>query len=117
MAKDISISSVDVAVTVLFSHGCAGNEFGHPEWLDFPRVGNGWVFFLFKFYLSPLLSLFSGFVVSVLLRNRESYHHCRRQWNLVDDKMLRYQYLNAFDCAVCIESHLLSLFFFTLVLF
>ena len=19
-----------------------GNEFGHPEWLDFPREGNGW---------------------------------------------------------------------------
>lgn len=45
-----------------------GNEFGHPEWLDFPRVGNS-----------------------------ESYHYARRQWNLVDDDMLKYQFLNNFD--------------------
>lgn len=45
-----------------------GNEFGHPEWLDFPREGNGW-----------------------------SYHHCRRQWSLVDNPDLRYRHLNHFD--------------------
>ncbi|MGB2402526.1 MAG: alpha-amylase family glycosyl hydrolase [Akkermansiaceae bacterium] len=45
-----------------------GNEFGHPEWLDFPREGNDW-----------------------------SYHYCRRQWSLVDNQELRYKYLNAFD--------------------
>ena len=45
-----------------------GNEFGHPEWLDFPREGNDW-----------------------------SYHYCRRQWSLVDNVKLRYQQLNAFD--------------------
>ncbi|MCP5535549.1 MAG: alpha amylase C-terminal domain-containing protein [Akkermansiaceae bacterium] len=45
-----------------------GNEFGHPEWLDFPREGNGW-----------------------------SYHYCRRQWSLVDNPELRYQHLNHFD--------------------
>ncbi|MBR3908849.1 MAG: 1,4-alpha-glucan-branching enzyme, partial [Clostridia bacterium] len=38
-----------------------GNEFGHPEWIDFPREGNGW-----------------------------SYHYCRRQWSLVDNENLRY---------------------------
>ena len=48
-----------------------GNEFGHPEWLDFPREGNGW-----------------------------SYQHCRRQWSLVDDPALKYQHLNAFDRAM-----------------
>lgn len=48
-----------------------GNEFGHPEWLDFPRAGNG-----------------------------ESYHYCRRQFNLVDDPLLRYKYLFAFDAAM-----------------
>ena len=48
-----------------------GNEFGHPEWIDFPREGNGW-----------------------------SYHYCRRQWNLVDDTLLRYGDLNAFDAAM-----------------
>ncbi|OLL22192.1 1,4-alpha-glucan-branching enzyme [Neolecta irregularis DAH-3] len=48
-----------------------GNEFGHPEWLDFPREGNG-----------------------------NSYHYARRQWNLVDDDLLRYKYLNAFDAAM-----------------
>ena len=45
-----------------------GNEFGHPEWIDFPREGNGW-----------------------------SHQYCRRQWNLVDDGLLRYEYLNNFD--------------------
>ena len=45
-----------------------GNEFGHPEWLDFPRPGNGF-----------------------------SYHYARRQFNLVDDPLLRYQYLRNFD--------------------
>ncbi|WP_309490420.1 alpha amylase C-terminal domain-containing protein [Oceaniferula flava] len=45
-----------------------GNEFGHPEWLDFPREGNDW-----------------------------SSHYCRRQWSLVDNPELRYQHLNAFD--------------------
>ena len=45
-----------------------GNEFGHPEWIDFPREGNEW-----------------------------SYKHCRRQWSLVDNPELKYQYLNAFD--------------------
>lgn len=45
-----------------------GNEFGHPEWLDFPRKGND-----------------------------ESYHYARRQFNLVDDQMLRYRCLYTFD--------------------
>ncbi|CAA7391260.1 unnamed protein product [Spirodela intermedia] len=48
-----------------------GNEFGHPEWIDFPREGNGW-----------------------------SYDKCRRQWNLVDTSHLRYKYMNAFDRAM-----------------
>ena len=47
-----------------------GNEFGHPEWMDFPREGNGW-----------------------------SYAHCRRQWDLVDAGHLRYSQLNAWDAA------------------
>jgi len=38
-----------------------GNEFGHPEWIDFPREGNGF-----------------------------SYHYCRRQWFLADDPALKY---------------------------
>ena len=45
-----------------------GNEFGHPEWIDFPREGNGW-----------------------------SYHYCRRQWSLVDNPALRYGELREFD--------------------
>lgn len=48
-----------------------GNEFGHPEWLDFPREGNS-----------------------------ESYQYARRQWNLVDDPTLRYKELNEFDIAM-----------------
>ena len=45
-----------------------GNEFGHPEWIDFPREGNGW-----------------------------SFHYCRRQWSLKNNGMLKYQWLNDFD--------------------
>lgn len=48
-----------------------GNEFGHPEWLDFPRAGNN-----------------------------SSYHYARRQYNLVDDHLLRYKFLNNFDRAM-----------------
>lgn len=48
-----------------------GNEFGHPEWVDFPREGNGW-----------------------------SYFYCRRQWHLVDDPQLKYGYLQEFDKAM-----------------
>lgn len=48
-----------------------GNEFGHPEWLDFPRIGNN-----------------------------ESYHYCRRQYHLANDPNLKYKYLNQFDKAM-----------------
>lgn len=48
-----------------------GNEFGHPEWLDFPRVGNG-----------------------------ESYNYARRQFNLIEDDLLRYKFLFDFDSAM-----------------
>jgi 1,4-alpha-glucan branching enzyme len=48
-----------------------GNEFGHPEWIDFPREGNDW-----------------------------SYKYARRQWSLVDNQELKYQWLNDFDQAM-----------------
>lgn len=48
-----------------------GNEFGHPEWIDFPREGNGW-----------------------------SYKYARRQWSLSEPDYLRYRYLNNFDRAM-----------------
>ncbi len=48
-----------------------GNEWGHPEWIDFPREGNGW-----------------------------SYAHARRMWSLLDDSSLKFKYLNAFDSAM-----------------
>ena len=48
-----------------------GNEFGHPEWIDFPREGNGW-----------------------------SHHYCRRQWSLADNPDLKYQYLQNFETAM-----------------
>lgn len=59
-----------------------GNEFGHPEWIDFPRKGNDW-----------------------------SYKYARRQWSLVDDENLKYKYLNKFDqnmISVLREYNLLS---------
>ena len=45
-----------------------GNEFGHPEWIDFPREGNHW-----------------------------SFHYCRRQWSLLENGFLKYQWLGEFD--------------------
>ncbi|MBC7785754.1 MAG: alpha amylase C-terminal domain-containing protein [Burkholderiales bacterium] len=48
-----------------------GNEFGHPEWIDFPREGNGY-----------------------------SYHYCRRQWSLAENDLLRYKGLGEFDRAM-----------------
>jgi 1,4-alpha-glucan branching enzyme len=45
-----------------------GNEFGHPEWIDFPREGNNW-----------------------------SYHYARRQWRLAEDPELKFRFLGAFD--------------------
>ncbi|MGL4293860.1 MAG: alpha-amylase family glycosyl hydrolase, partial [Bacteroidales bacterium] len=48
-----------------------GNEFGHPEWIDFPREGNGW-----------------------------SHKYARRQWSLVDRPDLKYQFLNRFDTSM-----------------
>ena len=48
-----------------------GNEFGHPEWVDFPREGNNW-----------------------------SFKHCRRQWSLADNPFLRYQDLLKFEKAM-----------------
>jgi 1,4-alpha-glucan branching enzyme len=45
-----------------------GNEFGHPEWIDFPREGNNW-----------------------------SYKYARRQWHLVENPDLKYQFLARFD--------------------
>jgi 1,4-alpha-glucan branching enzyme len=48
-----------------------GNEFGHPEWIDFPREGNGW-----------------------------SYHYARRQWSLADNNELAYYYLNLFNIEI-----------------
>ncbi|MBR3773693.1 MAG: alpha amylase C-terminal domain-containing protein [Alistipes sp.] len=48
-----------------------GNEFGHPEWIDFPREGNDW-----------------------------SYAHARRQWSLSTNGFLRYSFLGDFDRAM-----------------
>jgi len=53
-----------------------GNEFGHPEWIDFPREGNSW-----------------------------SYHYARRQWSLLKNDQLKYQYLAAFDQAMLAFIH------------
>jgi len=48
-----------------------GNEFGHPEWIDFPREGNGW-----------------------------SHKYARRQWSLIDNRQLAYCWLGDFDRAL-----------------
>ena len=48
-----------------------GNEFGHPEWIDFPRYDNGW-----------------------------SYKYAKRQWSLSDNGYLKYHWLGDFDKAM-----------------
>jgi 1,4-alpha-glucan branching enzyme len=65
---------IRLATAATASHGYLafmGNEFGHPEWIDFPREGNQW-----------------------------SLHHARRLWSLRDDESLRYGCLAAFDAAM-----------------
>ena len=54
-----------------------GNEFGHPEWIDFPRAENGW-----------------------------NYSHCRRQWSLRENPELRFRGLADFDEEMLSALHL-----------
>lgn len=75
VARGIALHKMIRLVTLASINGgylnFMGNEFGHPEWIDFPREGNGW-----------------------------SYKYARRQWSLVDREDLQYKYLNAFDNAM-----------------
>ncbi len=68
MALHKMIRLVTIATAGVGYLNFMGNEFGHPEWVDFPRQGNGW-----------------------------SYHYARRQWRLADDDKLRYHFLGDFD--------------------
>lgn len=81
MRKDQPNLSVDRGIALhkmirLITASCAGgaylnfmgNEFGHPEWIDFPREGNGW-----------------------------SYRHARRLWSIVDNHELKFHWMNDFD--------------------
>ncbi len=71
--RGIAIHKLIKMVTMVASRGgflnFMGNEFGHPEWIDFPREGNGY-----------------------------SHHYARRQWSLRDRDDLLYRYLAKFDC-------------------
>lgn len=75
VARGIALHKMIRLVTLASINGgylnFMGNEFGHPEWIDFPREGNGW-----------------------------SYKYARRQWDLVDRQDLQYRFLNAFDNAM-----------------
>ena len=75
VARGVALHKVIRAITAALGGegylNFMGNEFGHPEWIDFPRAGNGW-----------------------------SYQHCRRQWQLADEDHLRYGQLGAFDRAL-----------------
>ncbi len=75
VARGIALHKMIRLVTLATINGgylnFMGNEFGHPEWIDFPREGNGW-----------------------------SHKYARRQWDLVDRKELKYHYLNDFDNAI-----------------
>ena len=78
LTEDIAVSRgmalhkmIRLATLATAGHGYLnfmGNEFGHPEWIDFPREGNQW-----------------------------SFRYARRQWHLMDDPLLRYRHLAAFD--------------------
>lgn len=73
--RGIALHKMIRLITLLTSGGgylnFMGNEFGHPEWIDFPRQGNNW-----------------------------SYHYARRQWSLMDNMDLKYHYLSDFDRAM-----------------
>ncbi len=75
VARGIALHKMIRLVTLATINGgylnFMGNEFGHPEWIDFPREGNGW-----------------------------SYKYARRQWDLVDREDLQYKFLNRFDNAM-----------------
>ena len=75
VARGIALHKMIRLVTLATINGgylnFMGNEFGHPEWIDFPREGNGW-----------------------------SHKYARRQWNLVDNSELCYHYLGDFDQAM-----------------
>jgi len=75
VARGIALHKMIRLVTIASINGgylnFMGNEFGHPEWIDFPREGNGW-----------------------------SHKYARRQWDLVDREDLKYKFLNAFDNAM-----------------
>ncbi|MCC8118417.1 MAG: alpha amylase C-terminal domain-containing protein [Bacteroidales bacterium] len=75
VARGIALHKMIRLVTLATINGgylnFMGNEFGHPEWIDFPREGNGW-----------------------------SYKYARRQWDLVDRQELKYIYLQNFDNAM-----------------
>lgn len=75
VARGIALHKMIRLVTIATINGgylnFMGNEWGHPEWIDFPREGNGW-----------------------------SYKYARRQWDLVDRDDLQYKYLQAFDNAM-----------------
>ena len=70
--RGVALHKMIRLVTLSLSQGgylnFMGNEFGHPEWIDFPRAGNDW-----------------------------SLHYARRQWNLVDNPNLKYAQLNCFE--------------------
>ena len=75
VARGIALHKMIRLVTLATINGgylnFMGNEFGHPEWIDFPREGNGW-----------------------------SYKYARRQWDLVDREELKYIFLQNFDNAM-----------------
>lgn len=73
--RGIALHKMIRLITIALSGGgylnFMGNEFGHPEWIDFPREGNDW-----------------------------SHKYARRQWSLVDNDLLRYEELDKFDKAM-----------------
>ena len=75
VGRGIALHKIIRLVTIATINGgyinFMGNEWGHPEWIDFPREGNGW-----------------------------SYKYARRQWSLVDSPDLKYHLLNNFDNAM-----------------
>ncbi len=73
--RGIALHKMIRLATITTSYGgylnFMGNEFGHPEWIDFPREGNGW-----------------------------SYKYARRQWSLMDHQDLKFKFLSTFDKAM-----------------
>lgn len=79
-----------------------GNEFGHPEWIDFPREGNGWSYQHCRRCVQALARALPSIACVYCSFTPRLFQRCCpcSQWHLVDDGLLHYKHMNRFDAAM-----------------